>query len=148
MAGDDKVWCMLQITKTVNIPLAEVEITAIRSPGPGGQNVNKVATAIHLRFDIMASSLPDPFKERLLTLADHRITKDGVVVIKAARSRSQEKNREEALRRLQELIKGVSHTPKKRKATRPSRSSRRNRMDSKTRKGKTKSLRGKVRNHD
>ena len=110
------VGLMLQITKTVNIPLAEVEITAIRSPGPGGQNVNKVATAIHLRFDIRASSLPDLFKERLLVLADHRITKDGVVVIKAARARSQEKNREDALRRLQELLKSVSSTPKKKES--------------------------------
>jgi len=139
---------MLQITRAVNIPLAEVEITAIRSPGPGGQNVNKVATAIHLRFDIRASSLPEPFKERLLVLADHRITKDGVVVIKAGRYRSQEKNREEALRRLQELLKGVSQTRKKRKPTRPTRGSQLTRMDSKTKRGKTKSLRGKVRNHD
>ena len=142
------VGLMLQITKTVNIPLAEVEITAIRSPGPGGQNVNKVATAIHLRFDIRASSLPDLFKERLLVLADHRITKDGVVVIKAARARSQEKNREDALRRLQELLKSVSSTPKKRKATKPSRGSQLTRMDSKTKRGKVKSLRGKVKNHD
>ena len=142
------VGCMLTITGKVSIPETEITITAIRAPGPGGQNVNKVASAIHLRFDIRTSSLPDPFKERLLVLADHRITADGVVVIKARQYRSQEKNREDALRRLQELIRSISITPKKRRPTKPSRSSQRSRMDSKTKRGKTKSLRGKVRRDD
>jgi ribosome-associated protein len=139
---------MLKITGSVSIPETEITITAIRAPGPGGQNVNKVASAIHLRFDIRASSLPDPFKERLLSLADHRITADGVVVIKARQFRSQEKNREDALRRLQELVKSISQTPKKRRPTKPSRGSRMSRMDTKTKRGKTKSLRGKVRKDD
>jgi ribosome-associated protein len=142
------VGCMLKITGKVSIPETEITITAIRAPGPGGQNVNKVASAIHLRFDIRTSSLPDPFKERLLALADHRITADGVVVIKARQFRSQEKNREDALRRLQELVKSISLTPKKRRPTKPSRSSKRSRMDTKTKRGKTKSLRGKVRRDD
>ncbi len=139
---------MLMISGTVVIPQHEIEISAIRSPGPGGQNVNKVASAIHLRFDIKASSLPDFYKERLLKLHDHRITADGVVVIKARQYRSQEKNRGEALRRLQELVRSVSVTVRKRKATKPTRGSMRKRLDGKKKRGRVKSMRGKVGAHD
>jgi ribosome-associated protein len=139
---------VLQITGTVNIPLAEIEITAIRAPGPGGQHVNKVSSAIHLRFDIGASSLPEQFKERLLLLGDHRITGDGVVVIKASRFRSLVKNREDSLSRLQELVKSISVAPRKRKPTNPSRSSKKKRMDSKSKRGKLKNMRGRVKNND
>lgn len=135
---------MLTVTDQITIPEHEIEIMAIRAQGSGGQNVNKVSSAIHLRFDIGASSLPEPYKSRLLALQDQRITQDGVVVIKAQRFRSQEGNREDALARLAELIRSVTKKTKPRKASRPSLNARKKRMDSKTQRGKIKSMRGKV----
>lgn len=123
---------MLVISEKVKISLNEVEMSAVRSQGAGGQNVNKVATAIHLRFDIGASSLPNSYKKRLLNLNDQRITKDGIVIIKAQSHRTQEQNREESLERLLELIKSIATLPKRRKPTKPTRSSQRKRLDSKT----------------
>jgi len=122
----------------------EVEFSAIRAQGPGGQNVNKVSCAVHARFDIKASSLPDHIKERLLAMRDSRLTEDGVLVLKAQQSRSLDANKEDALRRLQELIDKAAVVLAVRRPTRPTRSSQRRRLDEKTRSGQIKALRGKV----
>ena len=129
---------------TPHVNPAEVEFSAIRAQGPGGQNVNKVSCAVHARFDIVASSLPQPVKERLLALRDARITQEGVLVLKAQQSRSLEQNKEDALRRLQELVDKAAFVPITRRPTRPTRGSQLRRLDGKTRSSQTKALRGKV----
>jgi len=129
---------------SVPIPLSEIEISAVRAQGAGGQNVNKVSNAIHLRFDINASSLPDAVKQRLLRRSDHRITREGIVIIKAQQHRSLELNRAEALERLQALVDSAAVVPKKRKPTRPTLASKQRRLESKVKRGRIKALRGKV----
>ena len=135
---------MLQVAPGIELPEEEIEMSAIRAQGAGGQNVNKVSSAIHLRFDVNASSLPEDYKQRLLAISDRRLSKDGVIVIKSQRFRTQEKNREAALDRLRELIESALRVDKPRKETRPTQGSRIRRLDEKSRRGKTKQLRGKI----
>ncbi|WP_253385012.1 alternative ribosome rescue aminoacyl-tRNA hydrolase ArfB [unidentified bacterial endosymbiont] len=136
---------MIVLSQNVSIPDSELDITAIRAQGAGGQHVNKASTAIHLRFDIRASSLPEYYKERLLAASHHLITPDGIIVIKAQEYRSQELNREAALSRLVVVIKEVTTVQKSRRATRPTRASKERRLTSKSQKSSVKALRGKVR---
>ena len=135
---------MLLISRRVSIPDKEIEITRVRAQGPGGQNVNKVSSGVHLRFDVGASSLPDYYKERILKLRDRRITSAGVIVIKTQRNRSPERNKEQALRLLQELVRNSARSRKERKPTKPSSGSQQKRLDQKKKRGRTKALRRRV----
>ena len=135
---------MIRVTKSIALEESELEESFVRASGPGGQNVNKLATAVQLRFDVRQSpSLPEPVRARLLHSRDHRLTLDGVLVINAQRFRSQERNREDARERLLELIRKASIAPVPRRATKPTKASRKRRLESKVKRGHTKSLRGK-----
>ncbi|MCF6283469.1 MAG: aminoacyl-tRNA hydrolase [Candidatus Polarisedimenticolaceae bacterium] len=135
---------MLKISNHITIPESELEFSAIRAQGAGGQHVNKVSSAIHLRFDVKASSLPASYKQALLKMQDQRLTKEGVIIIKSQQYRSQEMNREQACLRLKEMILCAIKRPKKRVATKPTRGSQQRRMDSKTKHGRNKALRKKI----
>ncbi len=137
----------LDVSTNVSLPVSDVSITQIRASGPGGQNVNKVSSAVHLRFDIKASSLPEFYKQRLLEMRDRRITSDGVAIIKAVRYRSFEKNRDDALARLVELIQEAGKTRKARRPTRPGKAAKRRRLDAKSKRSHLKTLRKRV-GHD
>lgn len=135
---------MLSITSNIEIPLSEISISYVKAQGSGGQNVNKVATAAHLRFSIKDSTLPDEIKQRLLQLSDQRITADGIIIIKGQKHRNREQNRNSALQRLQEIIKSVASTPKKRKPTKPTAGSRQKRLDKKSKRSQIKVMRSSI----